>query len=260
MELDSQQVARYFNSLKPAIQDKIGVQMLVNVSEARNMALKVEMMMQDKKADCLKWNRFWTTSMNVDNDTSTYNLQRQTEKPIYDKVAGKKSMEGTQKQKQMNPYAKPIPGNCYRCNQLRHRSSDCPQRKGINIVGCADHEEDFEDGDEVICGPDGDSDGGDFNDGQIFVVRKMMLAPKKRDITQHHIDFIHAASLRSLQHCRISPRENEILEEKVEEIVRLHGVPKSIPSDRDSRFLNHFGLSLWKIFNSSLKFSSTVHP
>lgn len=143
MESDSQQVDRYLNGLKPTIQNKIGVQMLVNVSEARNMALKAEMMMKDKKTER---NRFETASMNVDKDTSTYNSQRQTEKPIYDKAAGNKSMEGTQKQTQMNPYAKPIPGKCYRCNQPGHRSSDCPQRKGINIVERGHLEEEFEDG------------------------------------------------------------------------------------------------------------------
>jgi hypothetical protein len=44
------------------------------------------------------------------------------------------------------------------------------------------------------------------------------------------------------------------------EIMRLYGVSKSIMYDGDSRFLSHFSLTLWKMFNSSLKFRSTAHP
>jgi hypothetical protein len=38
------------------------------------------------------------------------------------------------------------------------------------------------------------------------------------------------------------------------------GIPKTIASDRDSRFLNTFCLSLWSLLDTKLTKSTTFHP
>lgn len=44
------------------------------------------------------------------------------------------------------------------------------------------------------------------------------------------------------------------------EISRLQGLSSSIVSDRDTRFLNHFWRSLWKLVGTSLDMSTAYHP
>ena len=44
------------------------------------------------------------------------------------------------------------------------------------------------------------------------------------------------------------------------EVIRLHGIPKSITSDRDVRFMNYFWKELWRCSQTKLQFSSASHP
>lgn len=44
------------------------------------------------------------------------------------------------------------------------------------------------------------------------------------------------------------------------EIIRLHGVPKTVTSDRDVKFISKFWQNLWNKFGTQLQFSSAFHP
>ena len=53
---------------------------------------------------------------------------------------------------------------------------------------------------------------------------------------------------------------DQLAELYVREIVRLHGVPKSIVSDRDPKFTSKFWQSLQRAMGTKLKFSTAFHP
>ena len=44
------------------------------------------------------------------------------------------------------------------------------------------------------------------------------------------------------------------------EIVRLHGIPRTIIFDRDAKFLSYYWKTLWGKLGTKLLFSTTCHP
>ena len=59
--------------------------------------------------------------------------------------------------------------------------------------------------------------------------------------------------------CRKSDGATHVADLFYREIIRLHGVPNTIVSDRDAKFLSHFWRTLWAKLGAKLLFFTTCH-
>jgi transposase InsO family protein len=60
--------------------------------------------------------------------------------------------------------------------------------------------------------------------------------------------------------CHKTDDVSHIVDLFFKKIIHLHGVPNTIVSDRDTKFLSHFLRSLWPKLGTRLLFSTTCHP
>ncbi|KAF2294436.1 hypothetical protein GH714_011340 [Hevea brasiliensis] len=140
---DNQQAMQYLRRLKPSICDKIGIQMVMSMQEARNLVLKAEMVMKERiYHDLYQKYQYGGDDNHGEFEKVKEVAQGKSSSSIVsmEKVSNKNPMGGSNKGTTLNPpktnnqYAKPTPLKCYRCNKKEYRSNECPKRKTITSL------------------------------------------------------------------------------------------------------------------------------
>ena len=89
-------------------------------------------------------------------------------------------------------------------------------------------------------------------------ITKLLISNKQHDSIMVVVDKLtkYAHFIR----VNITHKASNIFDIYMREISRLHGIPKTIVSDRDPKFTSNFWKGLFNGFGTNLNFSTTYHP
>uniref|UniRef100_A0A5B7BER3 RNA-directed DNA polymerase n=1 Tax=Davidia involucrata TaxID=16924 RepID=A0A5B7BER3_DAVIN len=194
-ETENQQVARYVGGLRATIQDQLNLRTIWNLNEATSLALKVEAQQSRQPLRSQNSARSYPdSSRNQQNrDKQIEGVVPQPQKITPRDQASSSKNQNTPiapSQKSTNPYARPIPGKCFRCQQPGHRSNECPNRRQVNMVGVTeDNSPDFENEEEAEYQDEyggAEITEGDEGEHVSCVVQRLLLVPKQEVDPQRH--------------------------------------------------------------------------
>ena len=195
-ESEIQLVSRFLSGLRESIRDELMLHTIWNLTEAVNLALKVETKLAKQSTKNQYQRRAYTENITTKSYSSMSSPQAiQTQNPtrfqkpmenVYPntnstKLPVKTTQAHPPNQQPPNPYARPMTSKCFRCNQPGHRSNECPQRRMVNMA--AEISEQCEECDEFMENEDGEcedvvlvADSGEYVN---CVIQKVLLTPSQ---------------------------------------------------------------------------------